>query len=722
MINPTIIAPKTVHFSDMFKNNIQKTLNTSNPSFTLRESVIELLLVHYSAESQIEFFELFELLHSNELKQSELKDKLEVIFKKNVNLKISVQLILQLGEKYLDTPLFDILSEKAPETTSEVRLLQRINLYQSFYSVINNTCFDIAKQLEEALDLGPLYSSENDPVIKKLLNFLNPAVNIYKILKENTAIIHSVLESTTMTISEIPAANDFNFLKAKHVANICTKTLKKTDELALSQSKKLLEGIKKLEFQIDLPNPVRMNYLFLEILNERLQSLLDQYHELTGKKTDTAIHLAYTDYLFQDEFLAEKKRYEAKIIKQKIHFEPVKTEEKVEKPILQPSVIPTPEKKPGHSTQIHELSLKIKKSIPGMYSRELRDHLTFASLNFNLFCRAIENNDTKALSAIIPFFCMDIHIVNEQLIKSQSNTWLKSHNLSKLRAIVDTPKEDPELEAFFTNFSDALLQVRYPIEKNVIAGPLKWLLVTPNNKDLPFLCQFVLNSYEQTLKHVCKAVGHETIDCSFAAPIFQNATLKKSPLTKTPILTLRDRLLKKNEKRKDQTLLEVANHLITFDAVVYLQERYPDLQFAALHQRNCMMSGWPAEKVLALAAIREGMGDPRYLSDDPSSANHDLIVFHAMILPTKEIPTALKDFNLGRKLHYHREEKNSPLLKDLDFARKNLKKLDPDDPNFTLANQKLPESFAQILVKNRKETINKGIDLLEKILISTQNI
>lgn len=724
--------------SDMLKNNIRKLKPEENDlNFTLREFISKCLL---NCPNNTYLISLLNIINFPNFQLTKYNMYLGLIFEKNSPLKISFQLIAQLGEKLLDQPLHKILSENPPYCTEETKILQSIHLYQSIYKANRRSAQWGANMVGIFHQLCSSLFPEEDPEAQPIHNAFNCAKKTFENIEKNYAIIHSVLDSTTFTISENSAVNSFNFLKAKHIYNIFSKSIKNMQETWKSDWNR---SIKNLLPTVTPDVPESDD--FFKLLEGKINALFDQYDALTGKKTAAEIHQAYSEYLFKDEFLTEVKR-----CLPKKHFpsttnqtspEPKEKKEKLVEEISFPSPELTLQGYlSDHHRQIYELSIKIKESLSEtkMHSKELRDHLNFVSLNFHLFCQAIEDHDFYALGAIIPFFCMDLFLVNEQLFKSQlaaeGKPWIKSHNLSHLRKA----QGDATLEAFFLDFNDALLQSRYPVEKSaslkktLLPGPLKWILFsqqtdTMSKKDLNSLCDFVLNSYSQTLKHLSYELNEESLDCTFAKPFLEKALSTPIKKSAPSSLSIQQKLLEKegsilkacakeDQIAAKQTLEEISHYLIQINAVNHLQERYPDVKFGALHQRNCMMFQWPLEKLYALKGIQEGMGDLRYLSEDHSSANHDLTVFHAFTLSTKEIPPALKEFNLGRKFHYHRE--NSPLLENLTFARKNLKKLDPCDPNWTLANKgKIPEKFAETLVNNRKETFNKGIDLLEKTLL-----
>lgn len=382
-----------------------------------------------------------------------------------------------------------------------------------------------------------------------------------------------------------------------------------------------------------------------------------------------------------------------------------------------------------------------------MHSKELRDKLLYSSQNLELFCTAIMKQDLYAIGAIVPILCLDLHLALEQKIKHE--LLLQGNGLSQLRQhLTEQKKEESSFhnlaelcsyrdnttifdqKPFIKDFSDAMLQARYPmawkhkIQNQNVPNPLKWILYSQNlcesinsgeisniqSDDLIELCNFVFDSYQNMLQNLFKKFDSsltkdfETLKNSLIFQINTNTftkkaiELKKSRTQKNKFSSLKacqdllkfdkldqDSLNKTCSKAIPKSILdEILGHLMRIDAVDYLQNHYDGVQFSALHLRNLLMYQWVYELIYRLQGHIAGLGEARWL------CKHDLKALHAFTFSDKSMAKAVEDFNIGRQFQYTHEKtpNQSPIVKELFKARKMIKKLDPEDPNWKLAKDK----------------------------------
>lgn len=717
----------------------------------------------------------------------QIDEKSAFIKKSEVSFNTSLKLIALLGKKSLNTPLFELLGENPPhDSTPEKRVLQAIKVYQSasrfYFNFLSSSNKDISETLERSkLSLNENSYSINKNFVTDFIKVNNDGILLNENLKKNLIIIEN---SITPNLLDVPFSSkidpilmdDFTYLKLKNVNKIYSKLKESLNNIIIDLSCRIRDkardfsnkygkNTKSKDALVESQNQMKKS-IYLQSIDVKLQSLFDEYRKLRGGKTDAEMHQEITEALLGDEFKNEEKKWQKislKSNKNKTNITPAKvslpTPKKEVKSVDQIILFPMEQQVEKVSSEkellsknsllVHNLSKDLKTRLQkSSHVKELKDHLQFASLNFDLFCKAILKQDLYALGAIIPFFCLDLHLVNEQYIKHQMGAqgFGKSHSHNLLTLCSESNYGmDPELKGFLRDFSDAMLQVRYPVEKSAkfrdesLPGPLKWVLYSKNpclsagdikQEDLLSLCSFVFNSYQQTLKHI----SGKDLNCGLddLKTLLNNAILKfqnKKVQAKPPsaVMKTREKLLQLGKQLLQECALEdreaaqialeeAAHHLITIDAVDYLQEHYGQLQFGALHHRNAWAFQWPIEKIYAFFGITKGMGDLRYLSQDQLTANHDLAVFHAFTSSTKAIPPALEKFNLGRWLYYNRE--NPDIFKDLLTIRKTLKKLDPEDPEFVFG--KIPETFAEEIKKNLLEILKMGKVSLEQVVLLGQ--
>lgn len=549
----------------------------------------------------------------------------------------------------------------------------------------------------------------------------------------------------------------------------------------------------------------------LEEENELFKNLCNQYESITGHKSDAEIHRSMTWLMFGDE-VDEKKismvKEKSKSVKSVEQTLPVKSNNLASSLKNQQSSKKTPSSfvetnenplQPHekiltkHSGLIHDLSKIIKIALDTrckeaqlidsnhqrakIYSKELRDHLHYASLNFDLFCKAILNQDLYAIQAIIPFLFLDQHLAIEQMLKHQimvkGKVPLNSHHLFELYAY-SSCKAQPDLEPFIKEFSDAMLQARFPISWNYKiqnephSESLNWLLfsqklcqiINPDEKneinltELTGLCTYVFDSYQKTLQCLLGQIELEKdvyisvseMLSSFAelkviletsiknnqknlkVKTLEIKNMRTNPKLENPILINRQKLMDVgqdilNKTKIDSTfprliLEEASDHLLKIDAIDYLQKNYEGMQYAALHHRNLLMFQWVYELLYRFHGHIAGLGELRWV------CNHNLEEFHAFAFPKEEIPQTLSEFNIGRNLHYSHEISSPQLLtmiQELLKARKDLKNLDPTDPEWILVKDQKDHSFDLDKSKNRmkscrEEILEKGIALLETLI------
>lgn len=668
-------------------------------------------------------------------------------------LNTSLKLIAFIGKKSLNTPLFELLGENPPpDSTPEKRVLQAIKVYQSAYKFYFDYLNSKNKEILEHTEQHQFKNKNNEELIDDFIKVNNEGRLLNDNLRKNLIIIEN---SITPNLVDMPFSSkidpilidDFTYLRLKNLNTTHSKLKENLSNVITDFARRILN--KSLDFynkyNIDtkkVDDPIERlkqfkDPIYLQSIDAKLKSLFDEYRILRGNKSDAEMHLEITEALLGDDIRNEEKKYQTISLKSNknkpdthpapISSTPIKKKIKIIPPTFE--VSSEKELLSKNFQVVDALSKDLKTSLQNSpHVKELKDHLQFVSLNFDLFCKALLKQDLYALRAIIPFFCLDLHLVNEQYLKHQFGK-SHSHNLSTL-CPESHYERDPELKEFLRDFSDAMLQMRYPVEKsakfqnNALPEPLKWVLLLPNG-DIKQLCTFVFNSYQQTLKHISGK------DCDFndlkslldeSILKIQNKKMDAKPTsavlkTRENLLQLGEQLLQKcaaeDRKAAQIALEEAVNHLITIDAVDYLQEHYGQLQYGALHHRNALSFQWTIEKIYAFFAITQGLGDLRYLSEDHLAANHDLTVFHAYTFPTNAPNPALVNFNLGRCLYYNRE--NPELFKAI---RKTLKKIDPQDPEFVFG--KLPENFAETMKKNRLELLNKGKELIEQLVSSNK--
>lgn len=417
------------------------------------------------------------------------------------------------------------------------------------------------------------------------------------------------------------------------------------------------------------------------------------------------------------------------------------------------------------------------------HSKELRDHLKYASLNFDLFCKAIQSQDLYAIGAIIPFLFMDQHLVIEQMFKRQmginKTKPCNSHNLSEI--YTSSPCIfNRDQKNFVEDFKDAMLQARYPVswmhkvQNETIPGPLRWMQYSQNlcdkinmadvkqdnsfnSADLIDLCHFVFDSYEMTLQCILQELNPESeiqesyqknskclealkgiletsISNSKDNPFTVAVKTKKSRSAsndKNAILKTRQELLQvgqnilnglNHDKAISGIILEEAsNHLGRIDAVDYLQTNYGDLRHAALHHRNLLMFQWIYEQLYRFN------GHVALKNELSWSCNHNLELFHALVFPN-ESSKSLSDFNFVRNVHYNHEHgagKSLPMVNELLKTRKILKNLDSE--NWLKSNGKKSvaanlEGYKKTFKNNRLEILKKGKEQLGAILGLTKTV
>lgn len=783
--------PNSALSNPMLRQCIQQVFNTNEMDlrYTLRQALLGELLKIIDSDPSYEIIETVSILLSNKHNPSEFNRLFDLASKNYDNRKgMYFKLAAQIGRDWFDTPFCEILSEESRIISSqEERILNSIKFYQKLYPVFRKSInMFIDKQIDVYLEQANFTNPTGVKRNKEIKNNIKMNEDVINKFEGNNRVF-DVSDSRFLELKNLDKIYQKSSLKlADEVLSLFFQTRSYEDKRLYSQQiidkKMLMKAERELPKMKQQMQSIAVN--FLQNLKSKQQALFDEYQQLRGGKSDAELHQAISEAILGDEINKETSRLE-KTLKTKKKFNipittsPPKSEKKIKisEKIISGPVENAPRKATfeellsANSELVNNLSNDIKKSLQSpcheakIHSKELRDHLCFASLNFNLFCKSIVNQDLYALGAIIPFFCLDLHLVNEQFIKyqmaDQGLERSKSHNLSKLSS-ESNYEVDPGLQDFIQDFSDGMLQVRYPTEKKTklgnsdLPGPLKWVLYSQSlcqiinfesnsnivQADLLSLCTFVFESYQKTLQHLFGMdidANFEDLKKMVESSISKNnpktkaIQIKKSRPNQSAILKTRTKLHQsgqqiiqkcdlKDREAAGQALTEAANHLLRLDAALYLQEHYSQLQFGALHHRNSLMFQWPLEKIYTLYGFKEGMGDLRYLSEDHLSANHDLTVFHAYTLPGVAIPQPLKEFNLGRNLHYSRENScDSQFFKELLQNRKILKKLDPSgNEEWTLVKDKktskIPENFSKVMKKQHSDIFNSGNEVIEQII------
>lgn len=424
----------------------------------------------------------------------------------------------------------------------------------------------------------------------------------------------------------------------------------------------------------------------------------------------------------------------------------------------------------------NDLNLKCKKADLSndhlkrakIHSKELRDHLMYASQNFELFCKAFLNQDFYALGAIVPFLFLDQHLVIEQFFKHNITLNKKapvpSHDLAELHenSSCNVPSS---LMPFIQNFKNAMLESRYP---NTFKSQLRsdqslnWILycdevckilnqstgyidkkIDPNY--LQELCNYVFDSYLKMLQLVLelspdlnmqtsflemnesfktlkgileKAISNVKGDFTVNSIEVKNLRANKQNLILSNHQKLTDifsTILSENENPHSKLLSnEASDHLLRIDAANYLQENYDNLQFAGLHHRNLLMFQWVYELIYRF------YGHTALLKELRWTCSHNLEAFQNLAFPSEQgsaikVPLFLNEFNFGRNLHYTHEKGESrslPMIKELLQTRKFVKKLVYSDSDWLM--QKNQNGFPKNIVKEKGTFASNRIEILEK--------
>lgn len=321
-------------------------------------------------------------------------------------------------------------------------------------------------------------------------------------------------------------------------------------------------------------------------------------------------------------------------------------------------------------------------------SKELRDHMYYATLNLKLFAEAIKYGDFKTLCTIVPSLFLDLHIQTEQLFKHKqivaTGDYLKTHRLSSLCTFSGLSLEQNE---FINQFDNGMVLVRYPVWslENNNSKMLQWIhfclncskkIVDGENLDkealhqLSELISFVFDAYKTARSllqndseaftsrlDLCKLELKNGLSCSKEALEWKSQ--KSGTDYSKDILKMREQLLLAGNQ--NQALQEAADHLFRVFITCQLKEQYPDPRLTPLHQRNALMMHWVLEQLFVSQGIEQGLGDLRWIP------GHDLTLYYNF-LHQDQSSEALKPFNFGHTIHYSREKQKKyslPIIQNL---------------------------------------------------------
>lgn len=757
----------------------------------------------------------------------------------------TLKLIAQVGQKFLNRPLYEILGKKSTESFSEEYLREMHKAYDHLHVLAKIAHIAIKRKIKE---------------LNKVSKLLNDYSTLQKIaeIKDDTDIRNQVFESRyehflkkrVMTIEKLKTTigktnkklhnscyviNDFMFLKSKGLFNICFEDVKRlylfSNELVeyrklldlsiYEKGKKILEcskfdkalkkdnsvltkakiNVERYEKSVREPQVVKDPLIALEKEKKSFITWCNLYELINGKKSDGEIYDALTELIFGDElnFKAQRNKNNTndKVKKQ----EPIQSNTKNLSPkskakklnikdalpeahFNEKSLEPYEEILVEHAEWIYEFSNKLKEHLksnlpenasvkdlerPKIHAKGLFDQIQYLSRNFELFCKAIIHKDLYALGGIIPFLFLDQHLAIEQLIKHQIT--LKgekptSHNLVELNESCEQ-SSNPVIE----ELSDALLEARYSIlrsrknQNEPLSNSLNWTLYSQKlckvlnseeehkdnevaSTDLIELCGFIFESHRKTIQCLVELCGlDEEVDSLFdlekileilkksiepqsiSEKILEIKKSRANERDNNVILKSRE-IIKENGQKSlrhldhkdfpESILQEALSHLTRIDAVNYVQQKYPDIQYAALHHRNLLMFQWVYELLYRFHGHASGIGELRWI------CNHDLEAFHKYIFSEESMPEGLSEFNLGRNLHYTHElgaAHSLKMIEELLETLKNLKRCDPGNPEFILKKKEekkkgyatLPKSKTE-MDEDRLRIFEKGIETLQKII------
>lgn len=714
---------------------------------------------------------------------------------------IMLPIIVHVGQKWLDRPLNEILSMvPTPETQKGWALramkwnLCNLNAEFNSTAVILNCFVDHLIFLDK----------------KKYTSIRNNLRTNIKIINDT---IKPILEQHISQCKESEnLMDDYLFLKIKNHMNVYHETMIKIRKMSLTLYKTCLDKLKDEKVRENFKNSITLNDNFDKDMGQAKETFNTLFETYGTHLSDNEMYQNIVYFIFGDELESNAKtlQYKQKKIKKQNHdiqvkdqIIDVKSKKTKKQNKINTSTVPLinfeiePQKPlheqilSQHSWLIYDLSNKIKLKCKEAdlsnkdfkraktHSKEILDHLSYASQNFELFCKAFLKHDFYALNAIIPFLFLDQHLVIEQLLKRRialsGKEPFPSHNLADLYGY-SSCKANPDLEPFINDFSDAMLQSRYPLswkaklqqEKVSEPLPLQWILyiqqgcqmnagknIQIHSDQLIELCTFVFDSYQKTLRCVFEQLDLDPeLQTSFSQMTGNFKNLKENLLkgiesankatwiknkktdSKNSILNslkklteISEKVLANNKNASAKLLFEEAsNHLIRIDSINYLQQHYNGVQFEALYHRNLLMFQWLYELIYRFHGHIAGLGELRWV------CNHNLESFHAFSFLKEATPKELKEFNLSRNLHYTHEKGDSQqlqMVQELLKTMKILKKLDPSDPDWFLPkNQKKAsinietiEEDKKTMKENRVRILEKGITLLEKLIkmISNEN-
>lgn len=790
------------HFKELFKNSQnhlkkiilpllaqagQNLLNYPLHTFLPRESFIKL------SSQQINLIEM----------ESELNNFLDFMNHLNNNINIYINL-LEVQKKMCQdfNPAFNLLCLGEVNIKIVNKNLNSIKSFQSNLQVIKDlTEFNVKNennqfQNEQILeDFKFLKLKTNFLAFFRLENIMN---NIFEILDSYASIQNDMIQ-------KFDKAGKTKVGKRK-----CMLSIPSDEQISIWET--YLNNFNR--------DQIKDKWIYNDFFTKassKFQQRCDEYQSMREMKSEAEIHRSMCWLMFEKEFNAEaehsskeKKKNEINSNKQQKNIpttieknQHLSSNAKVKKNqnLKTDQAVSSQNKMPvlneqevilrQHSQLLYDLSNEIKENLNSQcraaklntidfneqsaknHSKELRDHLHFASLNFELFFKAIEQQDFKAMLAILPFLFMDQHLTIEQLLKHQIKIQglnpAVTHNLLDLYRNSNC-KLSNDLEPFIKDFSQAMLQTRYPIafshnfSKDSMPGPLKWMIycqdltqklnlgtdVSIDPNEIKDLCTFVFDSYQKTLKCVQNVLNPESKIHLSIAKMFENFAVLKTLLEKTLDVnkdclvvnqfknsrsnSMKDSLILENcqglldtgnhilktikveTSIPEEILEEAANHLLRLDAIDHLQKKYKDLKFAPLHHRNLLTFQWVYEQIYRFIGYAVGIGELR------SICNHNLELFHALTFPGESIPKFLKDFNFIRNLHYTSENGNGQslqMIQKLIKTRKGLKNLDPTDSKWLLGPLDLNDC-EKTTKGNQVEIIKNGIELFKSIMCLTK--
>ncbi|MBA3238596.1 MAG: hypothetical protein H0T62_09665 [Parachlamydiaceae bacterium] len=419
-----------------------------------------------------------------------------------------------------------------------------------------------------------------------------------------------------------------------------------------------------------------------------------------------------------------------------------------------------------------ESLIKVEKS-----SKELRDHMHYAALNFLLFAQAILQGDFYSIGAILPMLFMDLHIQTEQLMKHalirDTGDYPNTHSLLTLSKCYPS-KLSLEQQEFVKNFNYAMIQARYPIashdhyekppqalswilfslELANLAGNQKGMVNEEAINKLSLFIPFVFDSFKaaqslvldqfhpsseisQTAKmfwdnlESCKKELQDSLSTSKQFTLNDWGVQKGKKNMALVILNQRKILLQTigkmprnvgNEPTPLQPLQEAAELLLRIDIANHMRKHYSDLKFSPIHQRNLLTFQWVFEQLYVCQGMAKGLGDLRWIR------NHDLQSYHTWLYTTSDRYNELKAFNFKRMVHYHRDkdkEQALPMMLDLFQALKYSKQEAVKKEIKVEFKSKRKEHFpnpCRIIEENLNLTLKQGIQLLEVLVKETINL